>query len=335
MRALITGGAGFIGSHLAKELIRKGHRVTVLDDLSTGSDANLCNLKNHPQFTFIVESIMNQELVHDLVDDCDMVFHLAAAVGVRLVVQSPVHTLHTNVRGTEVVLEAAARNKRRVIITSTSEVYGKSNKVPFHEDDNLVIGPPVCGRWSYACSKAMDEFLALSYHRERQLPIVIVRLFNTVGPRQVGTYGMVLPRFISWALAGQPIKVYGDGNQSRCFGWVGDVVLALVKLSEAEDAEGGIFNIGGDEEVTINHLAKVVKEVTGSDSPIIHVPYEESYGKDFEDMLRRVPDLRRIRAAIGYAPTKNLRQIIRAIVDEKLTERREFAPRISKLVPAD
>ena len=334
MRALITGGAGFIGSHLAKELIRKGHRVTVLDDLSTGSDANLCNLKHHPQFTFIVESIMNQGLVHDLVDDCDIVFHLAAAVGVRLVVQSPVHTLHTNVRGTEVVLEAAARNKRRVIITSTSEVYGKSNKVPFHEDDNLVIGPPVCGRWSYACSKAMDEFLALSYHRERQLPIVIVRLFNTVGPRQVGTYGMVLPRFISWALAGQPIKVYGDGNQTRCFGWVGDVVLALVKLSEAEDAEGGIFNIGGDEEVTINHLAKVVKEVTGSDSPIIHVPYEESYGKDFEDMLRRVPDLRRIRAAIGYAPTKNLRQIIHAIVDENLTGRREFAPRISKLVPA-
>jgi len=312
MRAMITGGAGFIGSHLAEKLINLGYEVSVLDDLSTGSIANISHLKRHPRFHYVIESVMNRSLLAELVDDCDIVFHLAAAVGVRLIVDSPVRTLHTNVHGTELVLEAATKKKKRVVITSTSEVYGKSNRIPFQEDDDLVIGSPVCARWSYACSKAMDEFLALSYHRERRLPVLIARLFNTVGPRQIGTYGMVLPRFVSSALAGKPLTIYGDGNQTRCFGWVGDVVSALVSLAEVETEEV-IFNIGSDEEVTINQLAAVVKDITGSDSPVVHVSYEQVYGMHFEDMLRRVPDLSRIRSAIGYAPSKNLGQIVEAV----------------------
>jgi UDP-glucose 4-epimerase len=313
MRALITGGAGFVGSHLAETLIERGHDVTVLDDLSTGSIRNVSHLKGQPGFHYVIDSVMEKALLAELVDDCDVVFHLAAAVGVRLIVESPVRTLHTNVRGTELVLEAAAKKRKKVLLTSTSEVYGKSNKIPFAEDDDLLIGPPICGRWSYACSKAMDEFLALAYHREKGLPVIIVRLFNTVGPRQVGTYGMVLPRFVNWALAGKPITIYGDGNQSRCFGWVRDIAAALADLSETEGVEGSVYNIGSAEEVTINQLAELVKEVTGSSSPIVHVSYESAYGGDFEDMRRRMPDLSRIRAAIGYAPTKTLREIVEAV----------------------
>jgi nucleoside-diphosphate-sugar epimerase len=334
MRALITGGAGFIGSHLAETLLGRGCSVTVLDDLSTGSVANIRHLKNEPHFNYVIESVMNRGLLAELVDECDVVFHLAAAVGVRLIVESPVRTLHTNVRGTELVLEAATKKKKKVLITSTSEVYGKSNKIPFQEDDDMVIGPPLRGRWSYACSKMMDEFLAIAYYRERQLPLVIVRLFNTVGPRQTGAYGMVLPRFVSQALTGRTITVYGDGKQSRCFGWVGDVVDALIKLAQLDAGEGLVFNIGGEEEVTINRLAEVVKEVTGSHSPVTHVPYEEAYGNNFEDMFRRVPDLTRIRSAIGYMPSKSLREIVRAVTDS-LIERKKHEPRVVDLVPAD
>jgi UDP-glucose 4-epimerase len=315
MHALITGGAGFVGSHLAEALLQQGHTVTVLDDLSTGSIVNIRHLKREKNFGYVLESVMNRAVLTELVDGCDIVYHLAAAVGVRLVVDSPVRTLHTNIRATELVLEAAQKKRKKVLITSTSEVYGKAIKIPFHEDDDLVIGPSTRGRWSYACSKAIDEFLAIAYHREHGVPVVLVRLFNTVGPRQTGSYGMVLPRFVTQALSGGPITIYGDGAQSRCFGWVGDVVEALIKLGSLDAAVGTIFNIGSDEEVTINELAEVVKRVTGSTSQIRHVSYEEAYGKDFEDMFRRVPDLSRIRSAIGYAPSKNLRQIVQAVTD--------------------
>ena len=315
MHSLITGGAGFIGSHLAEELLDGGHQVTVLDDLSTGSMANIRHLKNNPSFNYVIDSVMNRPLLAELVDDSDVVFHLAAAVGVRLIVESPVRTLHTNVRATELVLEAATKKKKKVLLASTSEVYGKRNRVPFREDDDLVIGPPVCGRWSYACSKALDEFLALAYQRERGLPTIIVRLFNTVGPRQTGRYGMVLPRFVRQALAGDAITVYGDGLQSRCFGWVGDVVHALAQLAELEGAVGGVFNIGSGEEITINELALLVKSVTRSASSIAHLSYEEAYGGDFEDMQRRVPDLQRVHNAIGYVPTKSIQEIVQLVAE--------------------
>jgi len=334
MRALITGGAGFIGSHLAEKLVGGGHSVIVLDDLSTGAIANIAHLKGKAGFQYVIDSIMNKRLLAELVDGVDVVFHLAAAVGVRLIVESPVNTLRTNVHGTELVLEAATKKKKKVIVASTSEVYGKSNKIPFSEDDDLVIGPPVFGRWSYACSKAMDEFLALSYFRERQLPTVIVRFFNTVGPRQVGMYGMVLPRFVQAALAGTPIRVYGDGEQSRCFGWVGDVVNAVVRLADLSEAEGRVFNIGSDEEVTINELAAVVKRVTGSSSPIEYVSYEQAYGKDFEDMRRRVPDLSRIRTAIKYEPTKSLSEIVESVSDYFRAEVEE-PQEVAELSPAN
>ncbi len=315
MRSLITGGGGFIGSHLAEELLNRGDDVMVLDDLSTGSMSNITPLKDRPGFDYVIDTVMNRPLLAELVDDCDVVFHLAAAVGVQLIVESPVRTLHTNIRATELVLEAATKKRKKVLLTSSSEVYGKRNNVPFREDDDLIIGPPLCGRWSYACSKAIDEFLAIAYHRERRLPAVIVRLFNTVGPRQTGMYGMVLPRFVTQALAGDPITIYGDGSQSRCFSWVGDVVGALRKLSELDRAVGSVFNIGSDEEVTINELAELVKAVTGSESPIVHMSYEAAYGKNFEDMSRRVPDLSRIRTAIGYTPTKTLQEIVQAVAE--------------------
>jgi UDP-glucose 4-epimerase len=258
---------------------------------------------------------MNRALLAELVDEADVIFHLAAAVGVRLIVESPVRTLHTNLRATELVFDAATKKKKKVVFTSTSEVYGKRNKVPFREDDDLIIGPPVCGRWSYACSKAIDEFLAIAYCRERALPAIVVRLFNTVGPRQTGAYGMVLPRFVSQALAGEPITIFGDGKQSRCFGWVGDVVRALARLAKLDGTEGKVFNIGSDEEVTIGELAELVKRITGSDSAIAHISYEKAYGKDFEDMQRRVPALDRIRQAIAYAPTKSLAEIVQAVAE--------------------
>jgi UDP-glucose 4-epimerase len=315
MHALITGGAGFIGSHLSEKLLSEGSEVTVIDDLSTGSNGNINHLKRDRRFRYVVDSVMDRAVMAELVDDCDIVFHLAAAVGVQLIVHSPVRCMHTNIRGTELVLEAAAKKRKKVVITSTSEVYGKSTRIPFREDDDLLIGPPVYGRWSYACSKAVDEFLALSYYRERALPVVIVRLFNTVGPRQIGTYGMVLPRFIGAAIAGNPIEIYGDGTQSRCFGWVGDVVGALVKLGNSDRANGKVFNIGSDEEVTINELSDVVRDVTRSRSPVVHRSYKDVFGEEFEDMARRVPDLTRVRELIGYAPSKNLREIVEAVAE--------------------
>jgi UDP-glucose 4-epimerase len=315
MRALITGGAGFIGSHLADALLSRGASVTIIDDLSTGSIENIRHLKQTPKFHYVIDSIMQRQLLAELVDDCDVVFHLAAAVGVRLIIESPVRTLHTNIRGTELVLDMAAKKRKKVLVTSTSEVYGKTPKIPFHEDDDLVMGPPVRGRWSYACSKAIDEFLALSYHRERALPVIITRLFNTVGPRQTGMYGMVVPRFVKQALAGQPLTVYGDGTQSRCFGWVGDIVNALIDLVDLPGSVGQIYNIGSDDEITIMELAEVVREVTGSDSPIQCIPYSEAYGDGFEDMVRRVPDLTRIREAIGYRPTRRIREIVAAVAE--------------------
>ncbi len=315
MRAFITGGAGFIGSHLAEKLLHEGWEVSVLDDLSTGSMSNIAHLKQQPGFQYVIDTAMNRRMVAEMVDECNVVFHLAAAVGVRLIVESPVRTLQTNVGATEIVLEAASKKKKKVLITSTSEVYGKSDQIPFREDGDLVIGAPVRGRWSYACSKALDEFLAISYHREKNVPVTIVRLFNTVGPRQTGMYGMVLPRFVGQALRGHPITIHGTGEQTRCFSWVGDIVGALVRLATLPSAEGSVFNIGSDQEVSINELAQVVRDVTGSDSSIEHVPYDQVYGADFEDMQRRVPDLTRIRAAIGFTPSKTLNQIVEAVAD--------------------
>jgi UDP-glucose 4-epimerase len=318
MIALITGGAGFIGSHLADALLAEGWKVIIIDDLSTGSMANIEKAKANPRFTYVIETMMNKSLLAELVDEADVIFHLAAAVGVRLIVESPVRTLETNIRATELVLELAAKKKKKVLITSTSEVYGKAAKLPFHEDDDLVMGPTVVGRWSYACSKAIDEFLGIAYYREKGLPVVLVRLFNTVGPRQTGTYGMVLPRFVKQALLDEPITIYGDGSQSRCFGYVGDVVPALIKLMKCDDAVGRIFNIGSDEEVTVLQLAETVKQVTASSSEIQFLTYEEVYGQGFEDMMRRVPDLSRVQQAIGYEPSKSLRQIVAAVAEDTM-----------------
>ncbi len=315
MRVLVTGGAGFIGSHLCEHLLAQGHRVLVIDDLSTGTIENVIQLKDNPRFEYSVASIMNVPLTAELVDRADLIFHLAAAVGVRLIVESPVHTIETNIRGTEIVLSLANKKKKKVIITSTSEVYGKASKVPFAEEDDLVLGPTSKARWSYACSKAIDEFLALAYLREKGLPVVIARLFNTVGPRQTGQYGMVLPNFVSQALAEQPITVFGDGSQSRCFSHVNDVVSALYRLAVNEQAVGGVFNVGSDEEVTILELANRVRRATGSQSQIRFVPYTDAYGTGFEDMPRRVPDISRVRNLIGFTPSHTLNQIIESVVD--------------------
>ena len=315
MRVLITGGAGFIGSHLADAYLARGDEVFALDDLSTGSIDNIRHLRAHPRFHYTIESVRHAPTVAELVDQCDVVFHLAAAVGVRLIVESPVRTIETNVHGTEVVLAQANKKKKKVLIASTSEVYGVSTHVPFREDGNLVLGPTSKGRWSYACSKAIDEFLALAYWRERKLPAVIVRLFNTVGPRQTGQYGMVVPTFVKQALTGRPITIHGDGRQSRCFADVSDVVGALVALMDQPAAVGEVFNIGSDEEVTIRALAERVTSITGSHSEIICVPYELAYGEGFEDMPRRVPDISKIGKLIGYRPTKSLDQILQWVVD--------------------
>lgn len=315
MHCLITGGSGFVGSHLAERLLRQGDQVVVLDDLSTGSIENIVRLKQHGNFRYVIDSIFNRPLLAELVDGAEVVFHLAAAVGVKLIVESPVRTIETNVRGTEAVLELAAKKRRLVLITSTSEVYGKSEKTMFREDDDLILGPTFKGRWSYAASKAIDEFLALAYYREKGLPVVIVRLFNTVGPRQTAQYGMVVPRFIGQALRGEPITVYGDGRQVRSFTWVGDVVEALIKLVESPAAVGEIFNVGHREKITILELARQVKELTQSDSPIEFVPYEMAYGKGFEDMMYRSPDIAKIERLIGYQPTKTLREILQLVIE--------------------
>ena len=314
MDALITGGAGFVGSHLAEELLRQGHRVTVIDDLSTGSIQNIQPLKGDRGFGYVIDSIFNRGLMAELVDGADVVFHLAAAVGVKLIVESPVRTIETNVKGTELVLEMAAKKKRPVLIASTSEVYGKSDKPKFSEEDDLILGPTFKGRWSYAASKALDEFLALAYWREKGLPVVIARLFNTVGPRQTGRYGMVIPRFVQQALGGEPITVYGTGKQTRSFTWVGDVVDALIRLMETPAAIGEIFNIGHQEKTTILDLAKLTKRLTQSDSPIVFVPYEQAYAEGFEDMLHRLPDISKIEQLIGYKPTKALPEILDSVI---------------------
>jgi len=313
MRYLVTGGAGFIGSHLSEELLRRGHQVTIIDDLSTGSIRNIQHLRGHAGFRYFIDTVMNRALLAELVDESETIFHLAAAVGVRQIVASPVKTIELNVKATELLLEVAAKKRRKVIIASSSEVYGKSLKVPFSEDDDLAIGPPDRGRWSYACSKAIDEFLALAYWREKQLPTIVVRFFNTIGPRQSGQYGMVVPTLIRQALAGEPLTVFDDGQQSRCFGWVGDTVNATIALSESPGAVGRVFNIGSDEEATINDLAERVRRIVGSRSPIIHIPYDEAYEPGFEDMRRRVPDLRRIRQLIAYNPSKKLDEMLAAI----------------------
>jgi len=315
MKALITGRAGFIGSHLAEALLARGDMVYVIDDLSTGSIENIHHLKAFDRFHYTIDTVTNAPVLAELVDLCDVVYHLAAAVGVRLVVESPVRTIETNLRGTEVVLAMASKKRKKVFIASTSEVYGKSTDQPFREDGDLVIGPPHKGRWSYACSKAIDEFLALAYWKERRLPVVIVRFFNTVGPRQTGRYGMVLPTFVRQALAGQPITVFGDGTQSRCFTYVADVVDAVIKLTDREEAVGQVFNIGGDEEITIAELAQRVKRIVGGDSEIIYVPYDEAYEEGFEDMPRRTPDLSRIQQVIGYRPPTGIDQIIERVVE--------------------
>jgi UDP-glucose 4-epimerase len=314
MRVLITGGAGFIGSHLADAYLARGDEVFVLDDLSTGSMDNIRHLKGRAGFHYTIESVHHGPTVAELVDPCDVVIHLAAAVGVRLIVESPVRTIETNVHGTEVVLAKANKKKKKVLIASTSEVYGLSDDVPFREDGNLVLGPTIKGRWSYACSKAIDEFLALAYWRERTLPTVIVRLFNTVGPRQTGQYGMVVPTFIKQALTGRPITIHGDGSQSRCFADVSDVVSALVALMDHPAAVGEVFNIGSNEEVTIRGLAERVKALTCSSSEIVSVPYEQAYGEGFEDMPRRVPDISKVERLIGYRPTKSLDEILLGVI---------------------
>jgi len=316
-RYLITGGAGFIGSHLAERLLDDGHAVTVLDDLSTGREANIRHLLGRQGFQLVRDTVENQAIVNTLMSQCDRVFHLASAVGVQLVVDEPVRTIRTTIHGTEVVLEAAYRFNRPVLITSSSEVYGKGVRVPFDEEDDVVMGSTKHSRWCYAYSKGIDEFLGLAYHRQFALPVVVVRLFNTVGPRQVGMYGMVLPRFVEAALAGKPLRVFGSGEQTRCFCHVSDVVSALVALIGNNEAYGGVFNVGSDEEISINDLARRVIELTGSSSRIEHVSYEQAYGQPFDDLARRVPSLKRIRAVIGFAPKFNLDQIIQSVIADQ------------------
>lgn len=315
MKVLITGGAGFIGSHLAERLLARGDEVHLLDDLSTGSIENIALIKNHPNLAYHIDTIRNYRLTAELVDTCDIIYHLAAAVGVKLIVESPVSTIETNIRGTDIVLSLAAKKRKRVVITSTSEVYGKRNKVPFSEDDDLVMGPTNKGRWSYACSKAIDEFLAIAYWKEKRVPTVIVRLFNTVGPRQTGRYGMVIPNFVQQALTGQDITVYGDGTQTRCFTHVSDVIEALIAIAEHPQAVGEVYNIGGDHEISMLELAEKIKDLTESASNIVFMPYEEAYEAGFEDMMRRVPDITKIRALIGYSPKVKLDEMLASIIE--------------------
>ncbi len=314
MRALITGGAGFIGSHLSDELLRRGHRVHIIDDLSTGAIENVRHLKETPKFSYTIDSAHNSGLMSELVDEAEVVFHLAAAVGVELIVESPVRTIETNVHCTEVVLAAAMKKRKPVLIASTSEVYGKSKDLPFREEGDLVMGATDKGRWAYACSKAIDEFLALAYWKERKLPTVVVRLFNTVGPRQTGQYGMVVPSFVRAALAERDLRVHGDGTQRRCFGHIGDIVTALADLMETDAHFGEVFNIGSTEEVSIMQLAERVLAATGSGSQIVTVPYEEAYEPGFEDMMRRIPDTSKIHRALGWSPTRSLEETLSDVI---------------------
>jgi len=313
-RILITGGAGFIGSHLAEALLAGGHEVCVLDDLSTGTRENLTGPLGDRRFTFVEGDVCNATTLAPQLADCDVLYHLAAAVGVQLIVDQPVHTLSTNIHGSEVVLELAAREGVQVILASTSEVYGKSTAVPFREEDDMVLGATTCPRWSYACSKMVDEFLALAYHQERGLPVTACRFFNTIGPRQTGQYGMVVPRFVSWALAGEPIEVYGTGEQSRCFCHVADVVGALVQLMDCPAANGQVVNVGSDHPISMNELARRVIALTGSASEIRHIPYEQAYGQEVDDLMVRQPSLSKLREWIGYAPRYSLDETLADVV---------------------
>ena len=315
MRALITGGAGFIGSHLAEALLVSGHGVLVIDNLSTGSMDNIAHLKGRPGFEYYIDTVENEGLLAELIDRADVVFHFAAAVGVKLIVEQPVHTIETNVHGTEVVLKHAVKKKKLVVVASTSEVYGKSIDVPFREDSDLVLGPTPKHRWAYACSKALDEFLALAYWKERKLPVIIVRFFNTVGPKQTGQYGMVIPNFVRQALAGEPITVFGDGTQCRAFTHVADVVRALQALIVEPRAIGQVINIGNTEEISIYGLAERVRTLSGSSSPITLIPYDQAYESGFEDMPRRLPDLTKVHGMIGYEPRHTLNSILTDVIE--------------------
>jgi UDP-glucose 4-epimerase len=327
MRVLITGGAGFVGSHLADACLARGDEVFVLDDLSTGSIDNIEYLKRHPYFHYTIDRVQNERVTAELVDRVDMVYHLAAEVGVRRVIDSPISTIENNVQATEVVFSAAAKKGKRVLFTSTSEVYGLSTDLPYREDGNIVMGAASKGRWSYACSKALDEFLALAYFNERQLPVTVVRLFNTVGPRQTGHYGMVVPSLVQQAMTGKPMTVYGDGSQSRCFGFVKDVVKALVALMERPEAVGEIYNIGASTEISILDLAKRVKEITGSSSPIVLIPYDDAYETGYQDMPRRIPDTSKLRNLVGFAPTTAIVEIVDSVLKSFLARQERSAQR--------
>jgi UDP-glucose 4-epimerase len=316
MRVLITGGAGFIGSHLADSLLRAGHVVAVIDNLSTGSEENIAHLLAHPGFTFHRDTIFHLELIASLIARCDIVYHLAAAVGVRRIIQAPVETIETNVAGSELVLRLAARHERRIVLASTSEVYGKSTQLPFLEDGDLVLGATSQSRWSYACSKAIDEFLALAWHRQSGLPVTIARLFNTVGTRQSSRYGMVLPTFVGQALLGQSITVYGSGEQTRCFTHVADIVEGLTAITHHDATIGEIYNLGSTSEISIGQLAQLVQAATGSHSPIVHVPYEEAYAPGFEDMQRRLPSIAKAHAAFGFQPRRDLHQVLAEVTSD-------------------
>lgn len=319
MRMLITGGAGFVGSHLAEALLARGDEVFVIDNLSTGSIDNITHLKSHPRFHYTIDTIANEPVLAELIDRSDAVVHLAAAVGVKLIVEAPVHTIETNVHGTEVVLKHASKKRKLVLIASTSEVYGKSATLPFREDADLVLGPSSKHRWAYACSKLIDEFLALAYWKERKLPVVIVRLFNTVGPRQTGQYGMVVPNFVRQAVTGEPITVFGDGTQSRSFTYVGDVVQAIAALINEPRAIGQVFNVGNTREISMYDLAIRIKTLTGSASKIVTIPYDQAYEAGFEDMPRRVPDISKIRALVGYEPAVDLDEILTRVIESVRT----------------
>lgn len=315
MRILITGGAGFIGSYLAERHLEKGDEVYIIDDLSTGSIENILSIKDHPKFHYYIDTVTNEQLTAELVDLCDIIYHLAASVGVQRIVESPVRVIETNIQGTEVVLKLAAKKGKRVLITSTSEVYGKQTAVPFREDGDLVLGATDVGRWSYACSKAIDEFLAIAYWKEQQLPTTIVRLFNTVGPRQTGKYGMVIPNFVRQALANEDIRVFGEGNQSRCFTHVLDVVPALMALAANSASYGQVYNIGNTQEITMLDLAEKIKTMTGSSSNIVRIPYDQAYKGGFEDIQRRLPDLTKLNTLIGYVPSYNLEAILSSVIE--------------------
>jgi UDP-glucose 4-epimerase len=310
LRFLITGGAGFIGSHLAEHLLNRGDEVYIIDDLSTGSIENIKHFKDREKFHYTIDTIMNRAILAELIDYSDLIFHLAAAVGVRLIIESPVRTIETNIKGTELVLELAAKKKKKVVLASTSEIYGKSQQKTFKEEDDMVFGPTIKARWSYACSKAIDEFLAIAYCKEKKLPVVIVRLFNIVGPRQTGRYGMVIPTFIKQALGNKPITVYGNGKQTRTFTYIDDAVQLLIDMALHPQAAGEVFNVGGTEEISMKDLAYRIRELTNSNSEIVYIPYAEAYEEGFEDMLRRVPNVRKVRKLLGYYPNRNLDDIL-------------------------